>query len=113
MISRAIAGNAKKAEVASAKKAKDLALKAIDTAESGVKDFIGEGIFPAGTGSGIYPAGVNLRRGGALEDPIQLGSPYIQVNSPAFHPFKPTFNPFATNSSVQRTPKSGGMIVRM
>jgi hypothetical protein len=104
---------AKKVVSASAKKAKDLALKAIDTAESGAHEFIGEGIYPAGVGGGIYPAGVNLRRGGALEDPIQLGSPYIQVNSPAFHPFKPTFNPFASNSSVQRLPKSGGMIVRV
>jgi hypothetical protein len=104
---------AKKVVSASAQKAKQLALKAIDTAESGAHEFIGEGIYPAGVGGGIYPAGVNLRRGGALEDPIQLGSPYIQVNSPAFHPFKPTFNPFATNSSVQRMPKSGGMIVRV
>jgi tripartite-type tricarboxylate transporter receptor subunit TctC len=84
------------------------------TAESGVNEFIGEGIFPAGvSGGGIYPAGVNLRRGGGVEDPIQLGSPYIQVNSPAFHPFKPTYNPFASNSAVQRMPKSGGMIVRV
>ena len=88
-------------------------MKAIDMAESGVKEFIGEGLFPANVGSGIFPAGVNLRRGGALETPIQLGSPYISVNSPAFHPFKPTFNPFATNSSVQGVPKSGGRIVKM
>jgi len=105
---------AKKVVSAAAKKAKDLATKAIDTAESGAHEFIGEGIFPAGvSGGGIYPAGVNLRRGGGVEDPIQLGSPYIQVNSPAFHPFKPTYNPFASNSAVQRMPKSGGMIVRV
>jgi hypothetical protein len=104
---------AKKVVSVAAKKAKDLATRAIDTAESGAKEFIGEGIFPAGVGGGIYPAGVNLRRGGGVEDPIQLGSPYIQVNSPAFHPFKPTYNPFASNSAVQRMPKSGGMIVRV
>jgi len=101
---------AKKVVSTAAKKAKQM----IDTAESGVNEFIGEGIFPAGvSGTGIYPAGVNLRRGGGVEDPIQLGSPYIQVNSPAFHPYKPIYNPFASNSAVQRMPKSGGMIVRV
>ena len=103
----------KKLVSAAAAKAKQLAMKAIDTAESGAKEFIGEGIFPSGVGGGIYPAGVNLRRGGGMADPIQQGSPYIAVNSPAFHPFKETYNPFATNSAVQRMPKSGGMMVRV
>jgi hypothetical protein len=104
----------KKLVSAAAAKAKQLAMKAIDTAESGAHEFIGEGIFPAGvSGGGIYPAGVNLRRGGGMADPIQQGSPYIAVNSPAFHPFKETYNPFATNSAVQRMPKSGGMMVRV
>ena len=88
-------------------------MKAIDTAEYGAKEFIGEGIFPSGVGSGIYPAGVNLRRGGAIDAPIQLGSPYIKGSSPSFHPFKETYNPFASNSGVHRMPKSGGMIVKM
>jgi hypothetical protein len=104
---------AKKVVSSASKKAKDLAMKAIDTAEYGAKEFIGEGIFPSGVGSGIYPAGVNLRRGGAIDAPIQLGSPYMKNNSPAFDPFKPTYNPFASNSGVMRMPKSGGMIVKM
>jgi hypothetical protein len=104
----------KKLVSAAAAKAKQLAMKAIDTAESGAHEFIGEGIFPAGvSGGGIYPAGVNLRRGGGMDEPIQLGSPYIAVNSPAFHPFKETYNPFASNSAVQRMPKSGGVIVKV
>jgi len=105
---------AKRVVSVAAKKAKDLATKAIDSVETGAKEFIGEGIFPAGvSGGGIYPAGVNLRRGGGIDEPIQLGSPYISVNSPAFHPFKETYNPFASNSAVQRMPKSGGLIVRV
>jgi hypothetical protein len=103
---------AKKVVSSASKKAKDLAMKAIDTAEYRAKEFIGEGIFSSNVGSGIYPAGVNLRRGGAIDAPIQLGSPYIKTSNPSFHPFKETYNPFASNSSVMRMPKSGGMIIK-
>jgi hypothetical protein len=78
----------------------------------GVYRMMGEGIMPANVGSGIMPAGVNLRRGGQLEAPIQLGTPYITRDSPAFNPVQLP-NQFVSNNFVMRQAKAGGMIVKM
>jgi hypothetical protein len=100
---------AKKVISYGAKKAR----QGVERAEKFGNEMAGEGIMPAG-GGGIFPAGVNLRRGGGINDPpIQTGVPYLQINSAGWKPYQPSQNPFATNTMVGRQPKSGGKIVRL
>jgi hypothetical protein len=51
----------------------------------------GGSFLPAG-GAGIYPAGRygGMIMGCGIDNPIQLGSPYVKDNSPAMTPFIPT-----------------------
>jgi hypothetical protein len=97
-----------------AKKAKQGAASLVDRAEKFGYEMVGDGMMPANVGGGILPAGVNLRRGGGMNDaPIQTGSPYLQIGAPGFKPYVPSQNPFTTNTLVMRQPKHGGKIVRL
>ena len=101
---------AKKVISFGAKKAR----QGVDRVEKFGSEMIGDGIMPANVGGGILPAGVNLRRGGGINDaPIQTGVPYLQIGAPGWKPHQPSQNPFATNTLVGRQPKSGGKIVRL
>jgi len=105
---------AKKVISVGAKKARQGSKYLIDRAESLGNELVGEGIYPANTGSGIYPAGVNLRKGSGMNaPPIQLGSPYLQRGSAGWNPYIPSQNPFTTNTMVGRATKGSGMIVRV
>ena len=74
---------------------KALAPVAIDLATEEAKRRIGGGIYPAG------------KYGRGMEDPIQLGSPYLLSNSPAMSPFIPSHSQLSGYNPIKQGIRQG------